>query len=626
MMAVEKPIDAVVRSAEEERDVAPEHPAKLREPPKVVLVKPSQVVAAVAILFITCLAFCSVTLDQGLFQYYEKALHDAHRKELQSALGFSLTPNAHGGSLRPEKLEAVKKSTEAMFASLPKNQAGRISVEVMRYMAHRYFAQKYSWIIKGFEPHHSNASLGDAKLLRSQLPEYCARILEGSLAATGFSLDDAATVLGGVEQLIFDEVVETTESAYHINKLKVTTQLSKNQMLDVVHSYLIEGMLEGNYSNPEQHALDKDNILEIYPNWHSAQLFVDDVIGMDAFEKQHTNSPYMRGSQHLYSFEETAKLTTRIAQEFGPWANYECKTMKETLAKYDYHHTGRVKLSDFWGVKVKKQNEDQWQFQESTGYLRSLGALDESDETLGAQIIIPNYVYAMSNCIMSTPHYAVCCLNECENILAQLESNLTEPQASTSDIMKVVEHLHLHTAIPTPAVDSATNQEVNGTLQDRLLEIAAQHEDGLVPLHGRLFAQWLHYAFPRECPYPHEAGTFTPMTPAEYVGSVGKEQGAEDDPTVVLESELEKLANDPGSLLPPSPLAGKKMWVNKEKLLVSATTSDQWLGLCLRSLAGMLLVTGLLLSILKSLRHLRKFLSAPKAAAAKGPSDVLVRA
>eukprot|EP00746_Dinoflagellata_sp_MGD_P010092 gnl/MRDRNA2_/MRDRNA2_120746_c0_seq1.p1 gnl/MRDRNA2_/MRDRNA2_120746_c0~~gnl/MRDRNA2_/MRDRNA2_120746_c0_seq1.p1 ORF type:complete len:604 (+),score=112.67 gnl/MRDRNA2_/MRDRNA2_120746_c0_seq1:110-1921(+) len=587
------------------------NPTMTQKKPRVVLVKPSQVIAGAAIVFITCLAFCSMMLDQGLFQYYERVLHDAHRKELQNALGFSLTPNTHGGSLRPEKLDTVKKSIEVMFVSLPKNQAGRISVDVMRYMAHRYFSHKYSWIIKGFEPHHSNASLSDAQILRSQLPEYCARVLEGSLASTGFSLDDAATVLGGVEQLIFDEVVATTESAYHINNLQVTRQLSKQQMLDVVYSYLIEGMLESNFSSPEQHQMDKTNILEIYPNWHSAQLFIDDVIGLDAFEKKHSNSPYMRGSQHMYSFEETAKLTTRISQEFGPWANYECKTMKETLSNLDAHGTGRVKISDFWGVKVKKQNDDQWQFQESAAYLRSLGALDESDTALGAQVIIPNYVYAMSNCIMSTPHYSVCCLNDCESTMRLLESDLQAPQASSSEIMKVMEQHFPHNLNPTVAT-GGDNQDSNGTLHARLQEIAAQHEDGLVPLHGRLFAQWLHYAFPRECPYPHEVGTLNPMTPAEFIEAAG---AGKDDPTVVLESDLEKIAEEPQTLLPPSPFAGKKMWVTREKLLASSTASDHWLGLCLRAVAGMLLVTGLLLSILRSIHHLRKVLFAPKTAA-----------
>merc|ERR1719498_1923517 len=38
----------------------------------------------------------------------------------------------------------------------------------------------------------------------------------------------------------------------------------------------------------------------------------------------------------------------------------------------------------------------------------------------------------------------------------------------------------------------------------------------MVPLHGRLFAQWLHYVFPRECPFPHKLGVTTSATPTEY--------------------------------------------------------------------------------------------------------------
>merc|ERR1719261_2007879 len=124
----------------------------------------------------------------------------------------------------------------------------------MRYMAHRYFSHKYSWVIKGFEPHHqgTNSSISDASILRSHLPEYSANVLVGSLANQGFSFDDAATLLGGVEQLIFDEVVGLTESAYHINHFQVNQKLSKDGMLDVVYSYLLEGMLQGNFSDVEQ--------------------------------------------------------------------------------------------------------------------------------------------------------------------------------------------------------------------------------------------------------------------------------------------------------------------------------------------------------------------------------------
>jgi len=52
-------------------------------------------------------------------------------------------------------------------------------------------------------------------------------------------------------------------------------------------------------------------------------------------------------------------------------------------------------------------------------------------------------------------------------------------------------------------------------LMQRLTEIAARY-DGQVPLHGRLFAQWMHHAYPRECPYPHISGTTQPQTVKEY--------------------------------------------------------------------------------------------------------------
>merc|ERR1740130_1348678 len=119
--------------------------------------------------------------------------------------------------------------------------------------------------------------------------------------------------------------------------------------------------------------------------------------------------------------------------------------------------------------------------------------------------------------------------------MAQLESRLQAPDASTSEIMKAVEHLLPLSPFPTPGLDEA----LNGTLRTRLEEIAAQNEAGMVPIHGRLFAQWLHYAFPRDCPYPHETGSVNPMTPGEWFeAKKNNTAGASgEDPTMVLQSE-----------------------------------------------------------------------------------------
>merc|ERR1719410_1132043 len=47
-------------------------------------------------------------------------------------------------------------------------------------------------------------------------------------------------------------------------------------------------------------------------------------------------------------------------------------------------------------------------------------------------------------------------------------------------------------------------QQLPDNLVKKLAYIANRHGNA-VPLHGRLFAQWLHFAFPHECPYPHAA-------------------------------------------------------------------------------------------------------------------------
>merc|ERR1719461_2549319 len=59
-------------------------------------------------------------------------------------------------------------------------------------------------------------------------------------------------------------------------------------------------------------------------------------------------------------------------------------------------------------------------------------------------------------------------------------------------------------------------------LVNRLDDAAAQHA-GTVQLHGRLFAQWMHHAFPRECPFPHVSGSINPMTPDEWLDSKGND-------------------------------------------------------------------------------------------------------
>merc|ERR1719218_214252 len=157
------------------------------------------------------------------------------------------------------------------------------------------------------------------------------------------------------------------------------------------------------------------------------------------------------------------KVVGGITRSFQSYWQSECETMKTQLASLDKTGSGRVKLSDFYGANA----DGEWRFGESEAYLRELGALDESSSWRGAQVIIPNYIQATSNCIVSTPHYLVCCQNECEQILGEIEVALQSPTASPTKILEVVGNMSLQTTIDdeeTPQLDGAlTKHAANAT-------------------------------------------------------------------------------------------------------------------------------------------------------------------
>merc|ERR1719446_1715196 len=70
------------------------------------------------------------------------------------------------------------------------------------------------------------------------------------------------------------------------------------------------------------------------------------------------------------------------------------------------------------------------------------------------------------------------------------------------------------TLLPGPDPSESLLQEIPG-LVDK--------DSGLVQLHGRALAQWMHRAFPFECPAPHSQKVTNPKTPDEWMGESGLE-------------------------------------------------------------------------------------------------------
>merc|ERR1719401_1173278 len=111
----------------------------------------------------------------------------------------------------------------------------------------------------------------------------------------------------------------------------------------------------------------------------------------------------------------------------------------------------------------------------------------------------------------SSGFYSICCFNDCEELLRSLENQFRAPTAKPEEILEKVSLLESDTV--------AAPRNISSALQARLNQIGEMH-GGRVPLHGRLFAQWMHHTYPRECLFPPVSGTTNPPSLDEWLGDM----------------------------------------------------------------------------------------------------------
>lgn len=409
------------------------------------------------------------------------------------------------GVVDTERRVAIQKAILPMWETLPRNALDRVDWKTLRYIAHRYFIQQSSLIVRGFEPSLlvNGSVTGAADILSKQVPAHVDLLLGQGHSSAGFSLEDSAIFLGALEQLIFDSETKLLEQAYQDQTILTRWSISQDQLQEILEVYISRWIVGEDKETLAELMNDRSILGELIPNWDGVKEFIEGRIRTLAFAR--AQSPLAGHGQSLlhsaYSFADAHEIAGSLTSTFQSFWQSECDAMKEKLISKDEDATGRVSIGDFYG----DGSDEQWHFGESGAYLSDLGALDVSDPTRGVQVLIPNYLQAASNCIMSGPHYLVCCRNECEGIFGEIEANISASMATPEDIFAVVDPLRAEeSGGPRP-------HKRRVALAAQLERIAAAN-GGQVPLHSRLFAQWLHYAFPRECPFPHKAGEFAGHT------------------------------------------------------------------------------------------------------------------
>jgi len=418
---------------------------------------------------------------------------DALLQDLLQALeelpGDSSTPN-----LQQRQLHDLKGSLQPVFSALPRSAEGFLEPAAVRYLLHRYFINHQGWFVPtaGSKGEVANASLPEAILGRSIL----AASLTSRLAARGLALDEVAVLAAAVERLASEETAERLHAAYRLVGMTHLEEHAKDSDLAVIHQmYLCMYVMGFDFRTVTRAEMD-ESLADI----HVTLPFWDE---MQKWAKQVRTEVLAASPELRFSFQGQLAFLEALQHRYARWQDQDCNEVKEALKIYATPGTGRVPLDTFRAVTLPHG----WTTEDTDEDLLAVGALDVTDPRQPS-VIVPNYFDSQSNCDDPSKYYSVCCLSECDGLLGHLERKLGTPQAHPYEIIELVEQL------PSSTIEAP--RTLSPQLVKRLDGIATMH-GGHAPLHGRLFRQWMHHAFPLECSFPHVSGGSTPPSaqPAE---------------------------------------------------------------------------------------------------------------
>jgi hypothetical protein len=356
-----------------------------------------------------------------------------------------------------------------------------------------------------------------------------------------FNMRQLARLAAMLQMLTHAENMERLQMAFDAFDLPGSLPVTAENASRVIEAYMTLFLLRAlNHENPPGY-WEAVKYLPEMPNWNATAAFVE-AVRQSVFDSQASEVPPTLWEHCLQAVEQ-------IAEKYPHWQNTkECLKIKKDLITMSIPGTGRVPLHEYWSGRAHGHVT---YFNEKIVFLRQRGVLDDR-EPQHPSIIIPNYMNSPANCLAGSKYYDVCCQNECEKILSDIETNVNDYFAAPQRLAEIVAKI--------PSASVSAPRDLPEALLGRLDEIASHH-GGVVPLHGRLFAQFLHHAFPNECIYPHAQATEDQDEWVELVDSF------------VSPKEARKIvdfaASNPPKLLTELP------WTPEEELLMESLWLDE---------------------------------------------------
>jgi len=489
------------------------------------------------------------------------------------------------GQRNAAQLQGIKRDLAPMFEALPKGSDGRLESVTVRYALHRYFSTKHGWHVSGLEPH----SINRTSAMEGLAPGHLFKFFNQRLNGKGMTLHELAIFAATLKDLIHSEVSDQLLGTFQRMGVRTQGAISEEDVSCTTELWLLQYLLGMDLDVNGRDKLDelRPDIIEIYPTWEATHMWAEDLRRSILHDSASRRNPFV---EHHSTYAESDAVVQELAHHFGQFQDLECRHVKSQLMEIEEYGTGRVPLSRFYVRGLGGT------FTESVEYLRSLGTLDETNPGRPS-VMIANYVNSKAHCFEASTFYSVCCVDECEALLKHVETEIAAPKVSPARLAAVI------SAMPSDTVDAPRN--LSTALSGRLDEVAAVH-DGMVYLHSRLFAQWMHYAYPRECPFPHVSGTVTQVTAAEWMETWG--EAALD----VTEAEMKQHVDSHVDIAAEEAETMAMLWSSKEELLAGqmhwSPNAKPRSGMASNLLAGAALVALLsfTLPLLNAIARLRK--------------------
>jgi len=392
------------------------------------------------------------------------------------------------------RLAELSVSMDPIFQALPRSAEGYLEASAVRYLLHRYFVSHHGWFVpvSGSRSEVANESLPQVIIGRSAL----ASTLSEHLAARGLSLREVAVLAMALESQANRETIDRLHAAYRIlRKTHLESHAKESELLNVHKVYLalyVNGLDHSTMTRTEMNDI-LDDIYTPVPMWDELLVWAREVRSEVLAKDPEIRSSF---AGQLRFFEE-------LQHRYAGWQDQQCLSVKSALMQHAMPGTGRVPLPAFRAASLPGG----WHTDDLEENLREVGALDETDPSQPS-VVVPNYFDSTQNCEDPSKYYSVCCISECEALLGYLERQLGSPYAPPQRIVEIVEKL------PSSTVEAP--RTLPPQLVRRLDGVAAIH-GGHAPLHGRLFRQWMHHAYPAECSFPHVVGVAKDLSQSKEV-------------------------------------------------------------------------------------------------------------